>query len=455
MVNIFFMIVAAAILSTSAFALGIAPSKYIREFNPGEKVKYGIDVVNNANEELEVIVYSRGEFTDKVKIGQQILKMGSDEKSKRVDVEFTMPDKIDTAGQHTVEIVAVGSTPARLSDGAVVKADIAVISKLIIDVPYPGKYIEARMSVLDSEPEKPITVILPVFNKGKDDVQSLHAEVDIYDADGKKVDQLETGIVPLNAGESHKFTIQSPITYAEGEYTAKARIQYDDKLLETDTAFSIGQLKVELKSLVVNEFTLGKVAKFDILLYNPRAIELKNVYADMQITDENNKVYADFKTVAVDLQARQIGRLEGYWYTEGVMPGVYTAKITLHYADKISQKMYELDVYPDRIVAREADVVGKAISSTEEANFTKNGYLILIMLVMAGVIVLLAVKLRKKGKQETMPKQAVQQSVQQTIQQSVQKTAQQGQQQNKPKNDAQPSAGTAEQTKNYADKQEG
>lgn len=390
-----------SLLSSTAFAIGISPSKKSVDFNPGQKITYGIDIVNNGHEDLEVILYPKGEFADRVKLSRQMLKLSSDEETKRIKVEFIMPEKLDTAGEHLVEIVAVGSTPLQDGANAVVKADIAVISKLIVEVPYPEKYAEARVHVLDTEIGKPVVVSVPVFNKGDKDIDSVHVVVLLHSSDGELVDEMMIETKGIKAGDNMKFKAKSTKEYVPGQYKAVATVNYDGKEIETETMFSIGELKIEIKSLVVNEFTLGDVAKFDILLYNSWNTELTNVYAEMQITDTDNNIYTDFKTVAINIAPREISRLEGYWYTKDVMPGVYRARVILNYANRLQSTEFELEVHPNKIITRPMQI-GMAISAPEELNLEKNAFLILIILGMGLVIVVLVFKLKKRRKNNIM-----------------------------------------------------
>jgi hypothetical protein len=409
-VKLAFMIAIAliiALLPSIAYAIGIAPAKAIFDYAPGKMITYTIDIVNNGQEDLDVMIYPKGEFTDNIRISSQMMHMTAQEQTKPVTVYFTMPQSIDNAGPHEIEIVAVGSTPTPSGQKAIVKADIAVISKLVIDVPYPSKYAEARVYVLDTESGKPITASVPLFNKGKEDITSAYAKIEIYDSAGTKIDELETQKTSLAVGKEAKLTAAATKLYPEGQYTAKALVNYDGAQLAAQTTFSIGELSIDIRSLVVDQFVLGQVAKFDILLYNNWNTELKNVYAEMKIYGKDNKLYTDFKTVATDIQPRGLGRLEGYWYTQGVEPGIYNARITLYYANRLVDKEFELEVQPNAIIARSL-ATGEAITAAEAVDFQKNGYLILIILGMAVVIAVLVFKLKRKGK--AAPAQPMQQA---------------------------------------------
>lgn len=393
------LIIAAALIALlaclqTASAIGIAPSKAAFPFQPGGTISYDIDIVNNAAEDLEVILYAKGEFSDAMTIEPQMIRMSGSESSRKVHVKLALPEYVQVAGPHTAEIFAVGTTPSDIGERTVVKADVAVISKLVIEVPYPEKYAEAALHVLDTEEGRPTQFSIAVFNKGKQDIDEAYAEVQVYTSDLELVDVVQTQKSAVGAGKDTKLTATSSKLYTKGHYIAKAITHYDGRGVQLQNEFDVGEVSIDIRSLVVDSFTLGGVAKFDILLYNNWDSDLKNVYAEMQITGQDNKVYTDFKTVATDVQPKQVGRLEGYWYTEGVMPGIYTAKITLHYANRVSQKMFELEVQPNAIIARPMGK-GQAISAQDEIDFKSNAYLILTIILMAAIIAALVIKLRR------------------------------------------------------------
>ncbi|MFH1668829.1 MAG: hypothetical protein ABIA62_02790 [Candidatus Woesearchaeota archaeon] len=380
-----------------AYAIGVAPSKKVIEFNSGQVISYDLDIKNNGHEELEVLVYSKGEFTDNIKIGQQVFKFSSTDESRTVPIEFTMPDSLDVAGQHVIDIVAVGSTPTLPGQGAVVKADLAVISKLIIEVPYPSKYAEAKVNVLDTAVGKPVSIAIPVFNKGKEKIMKASVDVRIYTFGGEELEKIQSESVSIDVQEDFKFSVTSTKSYDAGVYYVVVHLNYDGKQIRMEVPLTIGELEIAIKSLVVDEFTLGDVAKFDILLQNMWSTELKNVHAEMQITDSDGKEQTKFNTVAVDIPSQELRALEGYWYTKDVMPGPYTATITLFYANKVSQKIFALDVYPNRIVAREAGLLtGKAISPTEELDIQNNNYLVVLVIILIGVVIFMGYRIKKK-----------------------------------------------------------
>ncbi|MBW2968345.1 hypothetical protein KY362_07735 [Candidatus Woesearchaeota archaeon] len=396
------MIVILALLAMSLFAsavsaVGVLPSKKVMPYEPGQKITYPIEITNNGAEDLEVMVYARGEFAENAQISPSIFRMSPTEERKKVDVQFEMPRIAHVAGQHTLEIVAVGSTPSPEGSQATVKADLAVISKLVLEVPYPEKFAEARVHVLDTEVGKPAEFALPIFNKGSKTIDQAYFKIDIFTAEGERVEELFTEKVSVKPGESTKLTASTTTMLPAGGYRAIVTLFYDGEQTSLETIFHVGELTVEIKSLVVDKFSLGGVAKFDILLHNKWSTEIKNIYAEMQITGEDNKVYTDFKTVAIDIQPQQLGRLEGYWYTEGVAPGVYTARLTLHYANRVSEKNFELEVHPDKIVVRDM-LSGQAISSGVELDLKNNAFLILVIVIMAVVIGVLVYMLKRKKK---------------------------------------------------------
>ena len=75
------LLILTVLFSSFVAAIGVAPSRKVVDFEPGEVVKYSIDIVNNGREDLEIMVYPKGEFTDNVKISRQVFSMSSDDAS--------------------------------------------------------------------------------------------------------------------------------------------------------------------------------------------------------------------------------------------------------------------------------------------------------------------------------------------------------------------------------------
>jgi hypothetical protein len=392
---IFFAV--ALLCSSSVFAFGVAPSKQVVKFDKGFRYSGSFEVINDQGKALDILVYPKGEFEKFVKIDTQSFSMSSSDSSKSVSFSVEIPDSDLTPGDHVIELVAVGQSKNPAGSGPTVHADIAAVSQVIIQVPYPEKFIEGKLYVPDGKAGERLQMSLALFNKGSEDVDGVSAFIDIFDASGKMIATVSTDDISIGAGDSSKLEAFYDGALEEGSYSAVARILYDSIDASASADFNVGEVSLDIKSLVVNDFRLGDVAKFDILLFNNWNKPLKDVYAQMIISDDKGKEFTNFKTVATDIDAKSLGRLEGYWYTQGVAVGIYTVKIRLFYDYKVTERMFTIEVYPDKIVTNPLELTGKAISTEEESAIKNNAFLMLIILALVAVIVMLVWRFRSKG----------------------------------------------------------
>jgi hypothetical protein len=135
---------------------------------------------------------------------------------------------------------------------------------------------------------------------------------------------------------------------------------------------------IYVSDISVKNFRLGDVAKFDILLYNSWNTEIKDVYVEMTVDSKEGKRMTEFKTGVINVPAEKEGKLEAYWYTEGVAPGIYNVKLLVHYAGKLTQKEYEFEVSTNSLTKLGA--VGQAITAEEMQETTSRGTLILLII---------------------------------------------------------------------------
>jgi hypothetical protein len=136
---------------------------------------------------------------------------------------------------------------------------------------------------------------------------------------------------------------------------------------------------IDVSDISVKKFTLGDVAKFDITLLNSWNTEIKDVYVEMTVEDSSGKKMTEFKTAAIAVQAQKEGTLEAYWYTEGVMPGIYKVRLLIHYAGKLVQREYDFEVSTNSITKLGA--VGQAITQEEVEEVTSKGLIILLIII--------------------------------------------------------------------------
>jgi len=131
------------------------------------------------------------------------------------------------------------------------------------------------------------------------------------------------------------------------------------------------------------------IAKFDITVENKWNEQIKNVYANLQISNDQGNIIADTKTPSVDLKplAREV--LNAYWDTAGIKEGTYSGKILLYFADQKLERQLKTEIKLNSI---KVEIIGAGLtaqaSGVEEGTSSMRG-LIGILIVL--VVILIAI----------------------------------------------------------------
>lgn len=410
------LVLIAVYLSSSAFALGVAPARQTVLFEPGKELTFSFVVINNAAQDTDVVLFAEGEFADRVRIDTPLVQMNASEGERQVTYHLKLPEHELTPGDHVLEIVALGRPRTSPKQGATVRSLVAVGSKLVIQVPYPDKYLEARLYVPDGKIGEPLQIALPVFNKGSLDINAVSAVVDIVGVDGLRIASLKTAQVGVQKQKMYKFELWYSGSLEEGAYIAKANVKYDDHTTALEKRFQVGDIWVDITGVSVQNFRLGEIAKFDIGIFNNWNQRLLGVYGDVRITDPHNTEYVIGKTASIDIQPKSVDSLEAYWETQNRSVGIYKMTIRVFYEYRVRERSFVVDVRPDRIIIYASDeasgrdgaksredttmknqVTGTTVAVKKDVLVPRVIFLVVLVLVLVATAILLIVRRKRKG----------------------------------------------------------
>ncbi len=370
------------LMNVQVSALGITPGRINLNYEPGKEVSGGFTVVNTENKDIQVVIAAQGEFNQSVRFSEVSFKMSSSEKEKRIQYNLKMPSQL-SPGLHAAEIVAL-EIPSKAGNGDTsVGATVAVVTQVHVFAPYPDKYAEASLDIVSDTSGK-ITFVIPVTNRGKLDLVRVRANVDIYGALNEKAASFNTNEVGIKSGERREIAYAWNANVTTGTYRAVATVLYDEETLRLERQFSVGKPVLDLQQIEVNDFTLGQIAKFEMLVENQWSEEIKGAYAEMEIYNKQKEIMADVKSPTYDFLPLSKKLMVAYWDTGGVNEGVYDSSVFLRYGAHSSQKDFKLDVKEDSITAIG---VGYVISSK-----TKGGSSMSTLLII-GIAVLILINL--------------------------------------------------------------
>jgi hypothetical protein len=382
------IILSAIAMSADAYAIGVTPGRKTMDFAPGLEQSITFTILNNENKEFRALVYAEGDLKDYVYADRSIVEFTAGKASEQFTYRIRLPESISEPGEHWAKIVVVELPPEQEgTDGSLILATTAVIHQLKVDVPYPGKFATAELSVADVKAGQPVSFLVKVLNVGEQDIASAWATIDILGPTNERIATVETGSSGVKAKNIGELTAVWDARVNPGTYHAVATVHYDDKVTRAEKNFGVGNMMIDILGVSVKEFRLGGVAKFNIEVESKWSERIGGVYAEMDVLDSNGDSLANFKSASADLEPMARSTLYAYWDTDSVERGEYDILLKLHYAGKVNEKMISTYVGFDSIeTSLDSPVTGKAVSYTGDAAASDiSMYIILLVAVLIGI----------------------------------------------------------------------
>lgn len=309
--------------------ISISPAKMVLDFQPGMEFSTSYYVETEPGNDIKV--YATGDLAQYTSFDmQQFTGTGS------FTAYVKLPDVIEKPGGHQLYIMAE-QVPGK-QKGAI-STLVAVGSLIIINVPYPGQYLEtSSLMVEDVNLGEPVNFKIDVFNLGTDDTV-VYGRIDISSSEKKDTLNIENKFLKTRETTTIQSTLDTS-KYSPGIYIAEARIYYSDKMIPLSKVFRIGTLFVNITNWTEKLFS-NKINKFDIHVRSQWNDNIDDVYGEVKVFNNGN-VVTTFKTPSIKLSRWDEGKLEGYLDASLLEPGKYTAEINLYYKDKSTKKMIEL-----------------------------------------------------------------------------------------------------------------
>jgi hypothetical protein len=398
----------------SSHAIGLAPSRNVIDFTPNLEQELTFRVINTENKDMTLAVYSQEELGKYIELEQNIVEIKSSESEKEIKYKINLPDKLEP-GSRKANLVVV-EIPKEKSELVVVNmpdndstlvlansehfeeqesmvsAQVVLIHQLRVNVPYPGKYIQGKVYIDEVNVNETATFTLSLFNQGKETISKAKATIVIKGPTNDEIAVVRTNEISLNPQQEAKVAAYWSADVGEGNYYAEVIVEYDEEILLLSKSFKVGSLKIEIDALKVDNFKLGTIAKFDILLRSKWNDEIPDVYANMQVIDKAGITLTDFKTSSVNIKAKGTATVSGYWDTSNVKVGDYDVNVKLNYGNKTAEKLFQTVVSIDRIEVQQA-LTGQAISGK---NSMRDSLLVILVIILVVVNIISFMWRRRK-----------------------------------------------------------
>ncbi|MBU0894871.1 MAG: hypothetical protein KKF48_02475 [Nanoarchaeota archaeon] len=378
-------------------SVGITPGRTTLNFEPGLSAEVPFSIVNTENKDMSVVFAVRGELANYITLNSAYSEFSSTENSKSFSYNINLPVKFEKPGLHEAEIVAMEMPKDIKETGAFVGATVSVITQLYVYVPYPNKYIDGDLNIIEAGADEKTIFLMPVINRGKLNIVNAKVVIDIYTSLNEKIITLESNPISLNSLERKEIVVDWESDVNPGKYLAVVTIVYDNEILKLEKEFNVGELVLEIEEVIVKDFELGGIAKFNALVQNKWSEDLKDVYLNILVYNDEGEIMADFKSPTYDINSLTKAEMVAYWDTAGISTGTYEGKLILKYGDKSTDRNIQL-----KITEYDIEILGVTgrVSVKQSSNFNINNLLVilLVFLIVANIVWFVVVKkiLKKK-----------------------------------------------------------
>lgn len=379
----------------SVSSLGITPGRSTFDYSPGKVVNVNFEVINSDNDEMDIVVLAQGDLGESISVSEVSFHMSSEETSKSLTYTFEMPVGLEP-GLHKGEIAVLKLPEKSSTSEAFVGTAIGVATQLNVHVPYPGKYAESVLDVIGPNSDGEITFVIPVVSRGDLDLARVRGTIDIFSSLNEKIETLSTNEISVLSGERGEVVVKwDSTTVNSGKYLAVATLIYDEETSKLEKEFSVGNKLLELLQIEVNNFVLGGIAKFELLVENKWGDAIKGAYSQMQVFNSDGEVMAEFKSATQDIPPLEKKILVAFWDTAGVKEGNYESTLSLNYGSQSERQDLSLEVKPKQIKVIGVGYVISQSSSNDSGN-TMTIVLITLVVVLILINLLWFLVLRKK-----------------------------------------------------------
>jgi len=323
------------IVIEGVLGLGLRPAKTTISFEPDLERTYQFKIVNNDHKDLDVDVEVEGELADYLELPTKTAHLDKDQELLYFDFKIKLPKELSPGGVEGRIIITEKLEEVEVS-GNVFNARLKVAHKVIVNVPYPEKYLDAEIEY-EEKPES-IDLKLSAKNLGREDIGALKTTFEVYD-DDKKLISAETSEESLEANENKVLSAsidKSKVKY--GEFNILASIFYDNYWLELEKKLVMGRPEIEI--LYFDKyFIFGKINKFTVDLLNKWNKELRNVFVDVFVFKDGKQVES-IRTASFEMEGYESKKVEGYFDANKEL-GDYDFEVVVNYGEEKTHKKFK------------------------------------------------------------------------------------------------------------------
>lgn len=346
------------ILASSSLAVGLAGRTFKYDFDlyPGFHQEIGYVVTTNSGftEDYWFYVEARTEiskgidFSKYITFEPEILRMIPQGVNPPFKIIIKFPDPLPeelVPGLHKVYAGVVESKVR--GGGGAIGAKAASEVTFNFRVLCEGICVKAKLNIEDVNENETADIEATLENWGEKDIKKASAIIDIHDPEENKIRTFVTEEQQVMSAKNAVFKKKLDTTGMQpGKYNAAATFFYDGNQTDARDTFNIGTLDIKITNYT-QMLEKDKISPFNVIVESKWANALKNVYADIEITNSRYG-FKRIKTPTIELQPFKQAALTGFIDTIGLPLGENNASIKVYYEDKAKSEKGTVNIYEIR-----------------------------------------------------------------------------------------------------------
>lgn len=301
-------------------AIGIRPVKTTIISDELETKKFDgqLWVVNTDHQEFTAAISVEGEMSEFVKVNKKELKFREDDDAIAIGFSIDLPEEVPP-GTSTADII-IQQTMDVPDRETVISSRIILKHKIIIEGPYPDKYIVATLNFFENKDK--IRLVSEVENRGKKDIGKIQTKFYVNDKQQKQ-QVVETAATDLKLKENKLLDVQiDKDLFEKGEFEVSAVTTFDGQTTEVIKNLMVGKPDIDI-TYFDKFFVAHKINQYSLDLLNQWNKKIKNVFVDVEVKKDDQKI-DEFRTKSVDIEGAMTERIRDYFDAQEKDPGKYT-----------------------------------------------------------------------------------------------------------------------------------
>lgn len=330
------------VLPSLVHAIGISPDMTYIKFEPLKEGSFVVRVINTEDRPLNASIRLEGTMA-KYFTAEPKSIIVAPFSSTPIAVSYLLPYAAENPGLNQIVINTLENIP----NSGGVTATLNVLSKVMVDVPYPNKYLEYSFNVNNINLEENLTMHFDITSKGEENIFSVEPVVKIYSIDNlnEVIIRKEAVSFALNKGVQKPADIRiQGKDIGTGVFIAEAVVNYDGlKSKEILQNFTIGY-----KDVVVLDYTRkllsAGIREFKVTLGNKWNKPVDEVYIVAYLEKDGAPITEKSFSYTIGMAALETVSIPVFLNIGDLASGDYKVVLDIYYGGLVKQERLDVVV---------------------------------------------------------------------------------------------------------------